>query len=85
MGEAIDYNALSWVRQELDETLKLARVQLEEYANGADNNTLLQKSAVQLHEALGPLQMVGIRGAVLLTSEMEEVIADLFANFLVHH
>jgi len=77
MDEAIDYNALSWVRQELDETLKLARVQLEEYAAGADNKTLLQKSAVQLHEALGPLQMVGIKGAVLLTSEMEEVIADL--------
>ncbi|MDX2456791.1 MAG: Hpt domain-containing protein, partial [Gammaproteobacteria bacterium] len=77
MDEAIDYNALSWVRQELDETLKLARVQLEEYAVDADNKTLLQKSAVQLHEALGPLQMVGIKGAVLLTSEMEEVIADL--------
>ena len=77
MDEAIDYNALSWVRQELEETLKLARVQLEEYAVGADNKALLQKSAVQLHEALGPLQMVGVRGAVLLTSEMEEVIADL--------
>ena len=80
MDEAIDYNALSWVRQELDETLKLARVQLEEYATGADDKTLLQKSAVQLHEALGPLQMVGIKGAVLLTSEMEEVIADLLQD-----
>jgi chemosensory pili system protein ChpA (sensor histidine kinase/response regulator) len=77
MDEAIDYNALGWVRQELDETLKLARVQLEEYAAGAENKTLLQKCAAQLHEALGPLQMVGIKGGVLLTSEMEEVIADL--------
>jgi chemosensory pili system protein ChpA (sensor histidine kinase/response regulator) len=80
MDEAIDYNALSWIRQELDETLKLARVQLEEYAAGADNKTLLQKCTVQLHEALGPLQMVGIKGAVLLTSEMEEVIADLLQD-----
>ena len=77
MDEAIDYNALGWVRQELDETLKLARVQLEEYAAGAENKTLLQKCAAQLHEALGPLQMVGIKGGVLLTSEMEEVVADL--------
>ena len=30
MDEAIDYNALGWVRQELEETLKFARVQLEE-------------------------------------------------------
>jgi chemosensory pili system protein ChpA (sensor histidine kinase/response regulator) len=80
MDEAIDYNALSWVRQELEATLKHARVQLEEYAAGADNKTLLQKCAAQLHEALGPLQMVGIKGAVLLTSEMEEVTADLLQD-----
>jgi len=80
MDEAIDYNALSWVRQELEETLKLGRVQLEEYATGAENKKLLQKCTVQLHEALGPLQMVGIKGAVLLTSEMEEVIADLLQD-----
>ena len=80
MDEAIDYNALSWVRQELEETLKLGRVQLEEYANGAENKKLLQKCTVQLHEALGPLQMVGIKGAVLLTSEMEEVIADMLQD-----
>ena len=80
MDEAIDYNALGWVRQELDETLKLARVQLEEYASGAGNKSLLQKCAAQLHEALGPLQMVGIKGAVLLTSEMEEVVADLLQD-----
>ena len=80
MDEAIDYNALSWVRQELEETLKLGRVQLEEYATGSENKKLLQKCTVQLHEALGPLQMVGIKGAVLLTSEMEEVIADMLQD-----
>ena len=66
MDEAIDYNALSWVRQELKETLKLARVQLEEYAADADNELPLQHCATQLHEALGPLKMVDIKGAVLL-------------------
>jgi chemosensory pili system protein ChpA (sensor histidine kinase/response regulator) len=80
MDEAIDYNALGWVRQELDETLKQARVQLEAYAADADNKALLQNCAAQLHEALGPLQMVGIKGAVLLTSEMEEVIADFLQD-----
>jgi len=41
---------------------------------------LLQQSGVQLHEALGPLQMVGIKGAVLLITEMEEVVADLLQD-----
>jgi len=38
---------------------------------------LLQRCATRLHEVLGPLQMVGIKGAILLTTEMEEVVADL--------
>ena len=77
MHEAIDYNALGWVRKELGETLNQARLQLEEYAADTANETMLQRCATQLHEVLGPLQMVGIKGAILLTSEMEEVVADL--------
>ncbi|MEN8204579.1 MAG: Hpt domain-containing protein [Pseudomonadota bacterium] len=77
MHEAIDYNALGWVRKELGETLNQARLQLEDYAENSENEVLLQRCAMQLHEALGPLQMVGIKGAVLLTTEMEEVVADL--------
>ncbi len=77
MHKAIDYNALGWVRKELGETLRLARLQLEEYAEEATNKLLLQRCATQLHEALGPLQMVNIKGAVLLVTEMEGVVADL--------
>ena len=77
MHEAIDYNALGWVRKELGETLKQARLQLEDYAADTANEMLLRNCAIQLHEALGPLQMVGIKGAVLLTTEMEELVSDL--------
>ena len=77
MHEAIDYNALGWVRKELGETLKQARLQLEDYAADTANEMLLRNCATQLHEALGPLQMVGIKGAVLLTTEMEELVSDL--------
>ncbi len=77
MHEAIDYNALGWVRKELGETLNQARLQLEEYAVDTANEVPLQRCATLLHEALGPLQMVNIRGAVLLTTEMEGVVADL--------
>ena len=77
MHEAIDYNALGWIREELGETLNQARVQLESYAADTANESVLQCCATQLHEALGPLQMVGVKGAVLLATEMEEVVADL--------
>ena len=82
MHEAIDYNALSWVRSELRDTLNQARVQLEEYATDYENRSLLQQCATQLHETLGPLHMVGLKGAVLLTSEMEEVVTDLFQDVM---
>ena len=42
MHEAIDYNALSWIRQELGETINLARMQLEEFAADTANEMPLQ-------------------------------------------
>ncbi len=77
MREAIDYNALSWVRKELGETLRQARLELESYADGDGRNELLQRCAAQLHQVRGPLQMVSLKGADLLACEMEEAIADL--------
>jgi chemosensory pili system protein ChpA (sensor histidine kinase/response regulator) len=77
MHEAIDYNALSWVRKELGETLRQARQELEAYADGNHSDELLQRCAAQLHQARGPLRMVSLKGADLLACEMEETIADL--------
>ncbi len=77
MSEAIDYNALNWVRQELDEVLKQARSSLEHYAGNRDDGTSLQDCAKNLHQARGPLRMVALKGADQLASEMEELIADL--------
>ncbi|MBT8116194.1 MAG: Hpt domain-containing protein [Gammaproteobacteria bacterium] len=79
MQEAIDYNALSWIRNELAETLKQARHYLEEYA-GNKSRESLQGCVAHLHEARGPLQMVNLKGADLLTGEMEEVLADLLLD-----
>ncbi len=83
MREAIDYNALSWIRQEVGVTLKQARLELEEYAEGEQRKELLQGCAAHLHEARGPLQMVNIKGADMLACEMEEAIADLLLEATV--
>ncbi len=51
MREAIDYNALSWVRQELAETLKQARHHLEEYATSKSKESLQDKAQNKVDEA----------------------------------
>ena len=82
MREAIDYNALSWVRHELAETLKQARLKLEAYANNKDDSGLLHECVSHLHEARGPLQMVELRGADRLAAEVEEVLSDLLQSMI---
>ena len=82
MSEAIDYAALNWVRQELGEVLKQARLSLEQYAGNQDDGSSLQDCAKNLHQARGPLRMVELKGADQLASEMEELIADLLQTTL---
>ena len=77
MREAIDYNALGWVRKELGDTLNQARLGLETYAEGDTRKELLQECSALLHQVRGPLQMVNLKGADMLVGEMEETIADL--------
>jgi len=77
MHEAIDYSALSWLRQELGETLRQARLKIEAYANSKGNPELLHDCAARLHEVRGPLQMVELKAADRLATEMEELLTDL--------
>jgi chemosensory pili system protein ChpA (sensor histidine kinase/response regulator) len=77
MNQAIEFSALSWLRQELGETLKQGRQFLEEYAEDGGDLEKLQQCMASLHEARGPLRMVELQGADLLAMEMEEVINDL--------
>jgi chemosensory pili system protein ChpA (sensor histidine kinase/response regulator) len=77
MHEAIDYNALNWVRKELGETLKQSRLHFEEYAGNKDRADALHDCAALLHQARGPLKMLELNGADLLAAEMEEVVSEL--------
>ena len=49
MSEAIDFSALSWVREELAETLKQGRQHLEEYAEGTGDTESLGRCMASLH------------------------------------
>jgi chemosensory pili system protein ChpA (sensor histidine kinase/response regulator) len=80
MHEAIDYNALSWVRQEIDVTLRQTRALLLEYSADKARIESLQECAELMHQVRGPLQIAELEGAGLLAAEMETLIAGLPVN-----
>jgi len=77
MHEAIDYNALSWVRQEIDVTLRQTRALLKEYAADKSRTESLQECAELMHQVRGPLQIADLEGADLLAAEIETLIEAL--------
>ncbi len=72
--------ALYLVSDELTETLKQARVALEEAVEDRGSRDALLRAARRLHEAAGVLKMVEVYGGAMLAEEMEAVcryLADL--------
>jgi len=72
--------ALNVVSDELTETLKQARVALEEAIEGHGSREALLRAGRRLHEVAGVLKMVEVYGGALLAEEMEAVcryLADL--------
>ncbi|MBA1148358.1 Hpt domain-containing protein [Ectothiorhodospiraceae bacterium WFHF3C12] len=67
----IDHSTLSWVRKELDDTLKQAAEALEGYTQQPDDETQLRFCVTHLHQVHGILQMLELFGAAMLTEEME--------------
>ena len=80
MHEAVDYNALSWIRQEIDVTLGHARAVLVEYSGHNEREDLLIEYAELLHQVRGPLQIAELAGADMLVAEMESVFALLWRS-----
>jgi chemosensory pili system protein ChpA (sensor histidine kinase/response regulator) len=77
MLDEIDHGTLSWVRQELDQTLRQAAEALERFAEDPGDRTQLQFCASHLHQVRGILQMLELQGAAMLTEEMEALAAAL--------
>ena len=73
MNQVVDFSTLSWVKKELDETLKEARQSLEAYVENPEDEAQLGFLTAYLHQVHGTLQMVELYGASLLTEEMEHV------------
>src|SRR3989304_4955792 len=62
---------LGWVRNEIDETLKQARLALESFLESPSDDTRLRFCITHLHQVVGTLLMVELDGAARLAKESE--------------
>lgn len=73
----ISHSTLSWVKKELDETLRQAAEALEAYSQDPSDPTQLQFCGSHLHQVHGILQMLELFGAAMLAEEMGHVVEAL--------
>ena len=67
----VDPSTLGWVKTEIDETLKQARLELEAFADNPADKTRLRFCITHLHQVVGTLLMVELDGAAMLARETE--------------
>ena len=75
----VDTSTLGWVKAEIDETLKQARLALETFADDTSDDSRLRYCITHLHQVVGTLLMVELDGAAMLAKETE-ALADAVYN-----
>lgn len=69
-------SALSWVKKELDESLREAGLALEVFAENTEDVAQLRFYLNHLHQVDGVLQMMELSGATLLATETKRLALD---------
>ena len=80
LQDNIDFTTLTWVKGELDETLKQARHALEAYVEDPADDSQMRFCATYLHQVQGTLRMVELYGAAMATEEMEQLATALLGD-----
>jgi chemosensory pili system protein ChpA (sensor histidine kinase/response regulator) len=75
----VDPKTLSWIKQEVAESLNTVRQELESFAEKGEGSALAA-SVETLQRVRGALEMIEITGAVMLAREMHDVLAALAAD-----
>ena len=73
LHENIDFTTLTWVKPELDETLRLARNALQNFVEEGADPGQLRECTTHLHQVQGTLRMVELYGAAMVAEEMEQL------------
>src|SRR6476469_4686937 len=77
LQDNIDVTTLTWVKPELDETLKQARNALQNYVEEGEDPNELKTCSQLLHQVQGTLRMVELYGAAMVAEEMEQLAKAL--------
>lgn len=77
LREAISHATLGWVKPELDETLRQARIALEQHAEQPEAPGSLDACVDLLHQANGTLRMLELAAPTMVAAEMERLAIAL--------
>jgi chemosensory pili system protein ChpA (sensor histidine kinase/response regulator) len=77
LRDAIDFTALGWIKPELDETLRQARLEIEAYAEDPGDASRMRACATLLHQVQGSLRMLELYAPAMVGEEMETLATTL--------
>ncbi|WP_330947387.1 Hpt domain-containing protein, partial [Thermomonas sp. LB-4] len=77
LRDAIDHTALGWVKPEIDETLRQARIELEGFAENPGDPLPMDTCMGHLHQVQGTLQMLELQAPAMVAGEMEQLASAL--------
>ncbi|MFA5685644.1 MAG: Hpt domain-containing protein, partial [Lysobacteraceae bacterium] len=80
LQDTIDFTTLTWVKSELDQTLKQAHAALEAYVEDPSDASQIRFCATYLHQVQGTLRMVELFGAATVSEEMEQLAIALLGD-----
>ncbi|MCD5995045.1 Hpt domain-containing protein [Pseudomonas sp. CDFA 602] len=84
MADRHDYVALEWLKGEIAETLRQARLALDEYIEDSANTAAMAECLNLVHQVHGSLQMIEFYGAALLAEEIEQLVLAVQQNRVSH-
>lgn len=68
-----NYNALSWVQTEIQQTLEDASNELTAYTLNSEDQTHLISFVGHMHQIVGTIEMLNLPGAMMLATEMQHL------------
>ncbi|MFN3703880.1 Hpt domain-containing protein [Thermomonas sp.] len=77
LRDAIDHTALGWVKPEIDEALRQARIELEAFAEASGETASMTTCMGHLHQVQGTLQMLELQAPAMVAGEMEQLAGAL--------
>ena len=77
LRDAIDHTALGWVKPEIDETLRQARLEIEAFVEAPADASPMRTCAGYLHQVQGTLRMLELQAPAMVAGEMEQLAGAL--------